>query len=477
MSDELFKYIYEAFSNDISYKEFAKRHHINNYIIPKEQTDVINRCLKIKKQKVLYEMFTEVANIINSCAKELNIPIAFVKGVFLESKYFEDHYLREIRDIDIIVSRDNIQNLLLKCQEAGLFQNYSVKQIETICNQQSDNFHHIDLSTEFIYRGVIFSFKVEFHYNFFDKRVHELFESHCSFIQSVLKDLEHITINGYSFPILSIENDILFVMAHAVKHFVWDFTRGYNSHTEYYLSISNFYDVNRMLTHVKSIEKLRKHAIQKNLYEEFLFSIYVDKVFFCTTIYDIRDIRKMILEINPYSRWVSFFTFFIGKIDTPSLLLSSISTIAKKALSFSNADNNINTLSFVDKNENRIYLDVLTRDGSIKMILHDQQNIIDDQIKIKIILLKSLNQCCVEKSFEVNLNNCNFVSGNQIKGTIEKSEIHFQLLTDYLVDCLYDKKIYLKFSITHKENIYVPEGFSQSKYSFVCLEIKNEKNL
>ena len=65
VDDNVFKLIYDNYSNDVSYEQFAEKHHIANYVVSNKEFDTINRCMYVKKQERLYHMFKVVSGIIN----------------------------------------------------------------------------------------------------------------------------------------------------------------------------------------------------------------------------------------------------------------------------------------------------------------------------------------------------------------------------------------------------------------------------
>ena len=277
----IFKSIYDNYSNDISYEQFAERHHIANYVVSDKESDIINRCIYVKRQERLYHMFKVVSGIINDVAIEYDIAIAFVKGIFLEKKFCGANFLRKVSDIDLIIAWNDIYQLLIGCQKHGLFCNYTEEHIRAICSPKQLHGQHIDLQTEYVCGGTIFSFEVEFHFNFFNQNNHENHDSQEELIALVLENRDYIRIDGYDFPILNLENDILFVMAHAVKHLIWDFHRSLSSTVNYYMSLSNFYDVHLMFKPCivqGTIEDVIHRAKKWNLFEELLLCMYIENI-------------------------------------------------------------------------------------------------------------------------------------------------------------------------------------------------------
>ena len=92
VDENIFKSINSNYSNDISYEQFAEKHHIANYVVSNKESDTINRCIYVKKQERLYHMFKVVSSIINDVAIEYDIEKAWnvLHYVYESRKRYED---------------------------------------------------------------------------------------------------------------------------------------------------------------------------------------------------------------------------------------------------------------------------------------------------------------------------------------------------------------------------------------------------
>lgn len=465
---------------DISYEQFAEKHHIANYVVLNKESDAINRCIYVKKQERLYHMFKVVSSIINEVAIECDIAIAFVKGIFLEKKFYGANFLRKVSDVDLIIAWDDICKLLLGCQKYGLFCNYTEEHIRAICSSKQLHGHHIDLQTEYVCGGTIFSFEVEFHFRFFDQYIHENYDSHEELIALVLENRDYIRIDGYKFPILSLENDILFVMAHTVKHLIWDFHRSQSSTVNYYMSLSNFYDVHLMFESCNAqniIEDVIHRAKNWNLYEELLLCMYIENVFFNGQAFKIDCLDESASFINPRNRWIAFFAYYIIKKKLSSVLLGPISCIGKTLLSLANTDNKLDVYmnhGFVDINIDHVQLQIGYSSNQSIIISSNSCG----WSKMEITMLKRADKMGMYKTYNIDINDENESLTGEIVKEVKDDRITFELTSSAIEECVYDQKFYLRVLI-EDDGVEIPMHYKeQAKFTFFCVELKNdEKNI
>lgn len=481
LADEnVFKSIYDNFSNDVTYGQFAEKHHIVNYVALNKKTDSIDRCIYLKRQERLYNMFKAVSSIINDVAIQNDINIAFVKGIFLEKKYYDANCWRKVSDIDLIVAWDDIYRLLMGCQKVGLFCNYTEGYIKKICSQNHYHDHHIELQTEYVYCGTIFSFKVEFHFKFFSQKIHENYVSHEEFVSLVLENRDHIRIDDYDFPILNLKNDTLFVLAHAVKHLIWDFHRSCCSSENYYISLSNFYDVHLMFDvciEQGIMEDVIHSAKKLNILEELLLCMYIENVFFNSKTFTIPCLDMWASFINPKTRWVAFFAYYIIKNKVSNVLLGPISGIGKTLLCFANQDNRLDEYmkhGAINTNNDPFQLQICYSSMHSIIISLKQLSL----KKIKIFILKNLEKTGVYKTYNIDTNNGNNDLVGEINSEVTGDRITIELTSNAIAECVYNQKVYLRVSLESDE-IQIPMQYNeQTKFTFFCVELENdEKNI
>lgn len=472
--DNVFKSIYDNFSNDATYGQFAEKHHIFNYVTLNKQLDSINSCIYLKKQERLYNMFKTVSGIINDVAIQNDINIAFVKGIFLEKKFHGANFLRKVSDIDLIVAWDDIYRLLIGCQKRGLFCNYSEEDIIRICSRKQAHDHHIDLQTEYVYCGTIFSFEVEFHFKFFSQNYHENYVSHEEVISLVLENREFIRIDDYDFPILNLKNDILFVLAHAIKHLIWDFHRSCYSISNYYISLSNFYDVHLMFDScIKQgiMEDVIHSAKKLNIFEELLLCMYIENIFFNSKTFTIPCLDMWASFINPKTRWVAFFAYYIIKNRVSNVLLGPISGIGKTLLCFANQDNKLDErMKYSAENINNDPFQLQICYSSMHSIIISLRQL--SLKKIKIVILKNLEKTGVYKIYNINTNNENNDLLGEINSEVTGDRITIELTSNVIAECVYDQKVYLRVSLESDE-VQIPMQYSeQTRFTFFCVELE-----
>lgn len=480
MDYAIFNSIHDNYSPNLAFEDFIKRYHIENYSNLLCDSDETRRILFLKKQERLYHVFAEVSKIICDVAEDNNISIAFVKGIFIEKKYYNDRFIRKISDIDLLVKWKDLHNLVLECRKKGLFTSYSVKYLDDISSHSKPFDHHIALKTEFVFSGKIYSFEVEFHFRLFAPPVHELYYSHDRIIDEVLREREYVNIDGYTFPILSFNYDFIFVMAHAVKHFIWDISRS-NKSVDYFISLSNFYDVHLMLKScdaTKQLNEIIRTTCQWSLCDELFLSIYINSTLFCSCEYELGELYKMI-DNNPCSRWAAFLSHFILTAHPTYELLFPVSNIAKYAIIAFNQKPKLSeteVLEYVCENGESCEVSVSNLGSKTIITCPCVEHII-----LRLIILRNYDSKGYYDIFKVNNNSLLCENSVPIKNKdfkIRDNKLELTLNHNALHIYCYNNRVYYRIEIENTKDNLAYKNKGCTKFNFHCLEmISDEQNL
>lgn len=318
----------------------ARKYHISNYLYNFDDIySVIKNKIALEKQKKLNMVFREISHHILMAAIENKIRIAFVKGIFL-ANYIDSDCLknRASSDIDVLVCYNDIQALIKACKKHKLFEKYDEISLNI---DFSAGHHHVEFSTEYIFENIIYNVNVEFHYSFYPNNIHRTNKA-IGVLEQVLCNTAKLKIQDINFPILSPIDNIVFVSCHAIKHIVWDFLRGKGTK---YISISNFYDVYKMLNEFYSkdggLYQLVQRAKEYGVLPEILLAHHMAYKLFAITSCENDGIKNYLKDIDPNARWISLISFYIIKENFIHDLLLPINQIMKKIIIYNARTNDI----------------------------------------------------------------------------------------------------------------------------------------
>ena len=332
MSNRDFEELYLNFFSTEDRDVVAKRYHIGNYLYNfNDKYSVINNRIIVEKQIKLNNVFKEISFRILTAARESNIQIAFVKGIFL-SNYINSDCLnnRTASDIDVLIYAQDIETIIKNCKKYNLFLDYDQFPINI---DLSIGHHHMRVPTEYIHQNVIHNIDIEFHYSFYPNNVHQT-NIEMGLLESILNNTTQLNIDGVNFPILEPVDNIIFVSCHAIKHMIWDFMM---EKCDSYISISNFYDVYKLLDlfyfNGGALRLLVEKAKEYGVLSEILLAHYIAYKIFAKTSCLISTLKNYLVETNPNSRLISLVCFYIIGEDFMNELFLPIDKIIKKVIS------------------------------------------------------------------------------------------------------------------------------------------------
>ena len=265
-------------------------------------------------------------------------------------------------------------------------------------------------------------------------------------------------------------------MAHAVKHLIWDFHRSLSSTVNYYMSLSNFYDVHLMFKPCivqGTIEDVIHRAKKWNLFEELLLCMYIENIFFNNQAFKIAYLDELVSFVNPKTRWIAFFAYYIIKKKVTNVLLGPISSIGKTLLGFANQDNKLDVHmnhGFVDINMDHAQLQISYSSNHSIIISFNQCGL----KKIKIVMLKRVDKMGIYKTYSIDIDDRNEDLTGEIVREVKDDRITFELTSRAIEECVYNQKVYLRMSIEiENDEIEIPMHYKeQTKFTFFCVELK-----
>ena len=144
------------------------------------------------------EYFETLKALLAECEKE-RLPIIVLKGPALMGRIYSDPALRTLSDLDILCSRNNLQRIV----------NIACRMGYTLMNDGDDPAaaHHVAMvqtSSETI---------LEFHF-----LPYEVIQNHARFMQLAWDRREWIEVGDFRCPVLCLEMELLFNIAHLVQH-------------------------------------------------------------------------------------------------------------------------------------------------------------------------------------------------------------------------------------------------------------------
>ena len=144
------------------------------------------------------EYFETLKALLAECEKE-RLPIIVLKGPALMGRIYRDPALRTLSDLDILCSRNNLQRIVNIARRMG----YAIMND----GDEPTAAHHVAMvqaASEMI---------LEFHFT-----PYEIIQNHRKFMQLAWDRREWITVGDLQCPVLCLQMELLFNIAHLVQH-------------------------------------------------------------------------------------------------------------------------------------------------------------------------------------------------------------------------------------------------------------------
>jgi hypothetical protein len=142
--------------------------------------------------------FEHLKTLITGCEKE-QIPIIVLKGPALIARIYKDPALRTLSDLDILCSPTDLHPIVTIASQMG----YTM--LDAGNDPEAD--HHLAMHQPT--SGSI----LEFHFI-----PYEVIQNHVKFMQLAMDRREWVNAGGIQFPVLSLEMELLFNIAHLIQH-------------------------------------------------------------------------------------------------------------------------------------------------------------------------------------------------------------------------------------------------------------------
>ena len=144
------------------------------------------------------EYFELLKTLLTKCKKE-GVPIIALKGPALVGRIYKDPALRTLSDLDILCSPIDLRRIVTIARQMGC------KIMDDGDDPPSD--HHVAMVQAA--SGVI----LEFHF-----MPYEIIQNHERFMQLAWERKEWIAVADFHCPVLSLEMELLFNLAHLIQH-------------------------------------------------------------------------------------------------------------------------------------------------------------------------------------------------------------------------------------------------------------------
>ena len=144
------------------------------------------------------EYFDILKTLLSRCEKE-GIPIIVLKGPALIGRIYKDAGLRTMSDLDILCSRDDLDRII----KIGRHMGYTMM----ATGDDPASTHHVAM-----YQATSETI-LEFHF-----MPYEIMQNHARFMQFAWGRKEWIDVGDFHCPVLSLEMELLFNIAHLVQH-------------------------------------------------------------------------------------------------------------------------------------------------------------------------------------------------------------------------------------------------------------------
>lgn len=381
----------------------------------------------------------------------------------------------------MIIDLGNIVNLIKQCKKQGLFLNIDEQEAKRLVElHRKDNHHHIAFRTEYVYEAKVYSVLVEFHYRFFPNNVHQIYFDQKAIVKEALESIERIKINNYEFPVLNIVYDLIFVGAHAIRHYLWDMRRAFFTDKNYYINLSNFLDVLYILkkcsTKNISFNSIKQIICKCNILDEMLLLFYIEKTYFNIEFVDDIFLKKEAEAISQDSRWISLFSKYAITQSFSEEFLLPIREAVKKTIRI-NSSENFHVLCSCDFCDIKIPNN-LEFDDSIKLqVKYDTKiltvrfvNFIGKCERIWFRYLEKPNTETLSKEiikYDIEKN----IFGTRCYGNIIETVVKFEELSKYLLNNNLTIGFYVRFNNAPNRSSIVdaPESFVEQFFD-LCLE-------
>jgi hypothetical protein len=198
--------------NDVGWKAIGNLAHVHNvepllyWVVSNTEIPTkIPECLKQKWEQAYFgnflrneEYFDVLKTLLGRCEKE-QIPIIVLKGPALIGRIYEDPALRTLSDLDILCSPTDLNRIVTIARQMG----YTMMDV----GDDPEAAHHVAMVQ--VAGGAI----LEFHF-----MPYEVIQNHEKFMQLAWDRKEWIEAGKIHFPVLSLEMELLFNIAHLVQH-------------------------------------------------------------------------------------------------------------------------------------------------------------------------------------------------------------------------------------------------------------------
>lgn len=198
--------------NDVDWEAIGNLAHIHNvepilYRVV-SNTDIpakIPEWLKEKWEQAYFgnflrnqEYFDILETLLDRCEKE-GIPITVLKGPALIGRIYKDPALRTLSDLDILCSPTDLHRVVAIARQMG----YTMMDV----GDDPEPAHHLAMHQ--VSSGSI----LEFHF-----MPYEVIQNHAEFMQFAWERREWIDVGDFHCPVLCLEMELLFNIAHLVQH-------------------------------------------------------------------------------------------------------------------------------------------------------------------------------------------------------------------------------------------------------------------
>jgi hypothetical protein len=198
--------------NDVDWKAIGELAHVHNvepllyWVVSNTEIPTkIPEWLKQKWEQAYFgnflrneEYFELLKTLLTRCGKE-RIPIIVLKGPALIARIYKDPALRTLSDLDILCSPTDLNRIVAIARQMG----YTMLDVGT----DPEITHHLAMHQPA--SGSI----LEFHF-----MPYEVIQNHAKFMQLALDRREWVDVGGTQFPVLCLEMELLFNIAHLIQH-------------------------------------------------------------------------------------------------------------------------------------------------------------------------------------------------------------------------------------------------------------------
>jgi len=240
----------------------------------------------ILRQKIRNLIYKQEINILSHAASELNIQIAFMKGLVLSEDLYNVPETRFFGDIDILINSCDLKKFLKKCKTLGynfLFMESDEAINKGIQQSISARMHHYYSLTKTVNKsGIPVSIMIEVHTHIYSQTFHQIDTPYIELTKSALNSSVLFENVGFEkIHVMNKRDDLLALMVHAVKHFFEDILESMKSNKD-----SAFFNMRQLLDIDLFIEKydidyvaLIEQAIKWDAVSELIFMLKIIKAY------------------------------------------------------------------------------------------------------------------------------------------------------------------------------------------------------